>query len=126
MPAAGAAVPEQFLWRGRLYLVRDVLSCWVETSPWWRSPAAELARGERVDALPAAAPAPAAPAAPAADPSAPAAPATPAERRAEPLAVEAETVTWRVEASPGRWAGSGVYDLRECGPGSWQLVQALD
>ena len=29
--------PEQFLWRGRLYLVRSVLASWVESGRWWRS-----------------------------------------------------------------------------------------
>jgi hypothetical protein len=29
--------PAQFLWRHRLYLVRDVLAFWVESSSWWRS-----------------------------------------------------------------------------------------
>lgn len=29
--------PEQFLWRGRLWKVRDVIAHWVETGPWWQS-----------------------------------------------------------------------------------------
>lgn len=29
--------PEQFLWRHRLYLVRDVLGFWVESSSWWQA-----------------------------------------------------------------------------------------
>jgi hypothetical protein len=28
--------PAQFLWRDRLYLVRDVLGFWVESTTWWR------------------------------------------------------------------------------------------
>ena len=31
-PTAG---PEQFLWRGRLHVVREVLAHWVEVGPWW-------------------------------------------------------------------------------------------
>lgn len=27
--------PHQFLWRGRLYVVHDVLAHWVEARPWW-------------------------------------------------------------------------------------------
>ena len=27
--------PEQFLWRGRLYVVRAVLAQWVEVGAWW-------------------------------------------------------------------------------------------
>ena len=29
--------PEQFLWRGRLWKVRQVVAHWVETGPWWQS-----------------------------------------------------------------------------------------
>jgi hypothetical protein len=29
-------VPEQFLWHGRLYLVREVLARWTESGSWWR------------------------------------------------------------------------------------------
>lgn len=28
--------PDQFLWRGRLWKVRDVVAHWVETGPWWQ------------------------------------------------------------------------------------------
>jgi hypothetical protein len=31
----GTEAPEQFLWRGRLWLVHDVLAHWVETGAWW-------------------------------------------------------------------------------------------
>jgi Domain of unknown function (DUF6504) len=27
--------PAQFLWRGRLYVVRCVIAHWIESSPWW-------------------------------------------------------------------------------------------
>lgn len=27
--------PDQFLWRGRLWQVREVVSHWVETGSWW-------------------------------------------------------------------------------------------
>lgn len=27
--------PEQFLWRGRLYVVRSVVAHWIESSAWW-------------------------------------------------------------------------------------------
>lgn len=31
--------PDQFLWQGRLWQVRDVLSSWIEEGAWWvRSP----------------------------------------------------------------------------------------
>lgn len=40
-PEASGPVPEQFLWRGRLYLVREVLTCWTATGAWWRDPDTE-------------------------------------------------------------------------------------
>ena len=67
--------PSAFLWRGRLYVVRDVIGHWRERRAWWREaldPDEEVAaRG--LDCL--------------------------------------EQQVWRVEASPGRLAGTGVYDL---------------
>jgi hypothetical protein len=33
--------PAQFLWRGRLYVVRDVLAHWVEVGAWWRQRGAD-------------------------------------------------------------------------------------
>ena len=32
-------VPDQFLWRGRLYVVRAVLARWTEAGGWWRGEA---------------------------------------------------------------------------------------
>jgi hypothetical protein len=37
--APAGPVPEQFLWRGRLYLVREVLARWTESGSWWRGTA---------------------------------------------------------------------------------------
>lgn len=31
--------PTEFLWRGRLYVVRGVLAHWVETGAWWQAAA---------------------------------------------------------------------------------------
>ena len=39
--------PEQFLWRGRLWQVREVLAHWVETGAWWvRRPEESPGRSE--------------------------------------------------------------------------------
>lgn len=35
-PAEGAQQPEAFIWRGRLYVVRDVVAQWRERRAWWR------------------------------------------------------------------------------------------
>lgn len=42
----GDDAPAQFLWRGRLYVVRAVLASWTETGRWWRD-AALRSDGER-------------------------------------------------------------------------------
>jgi Domain of unknown function (DUF6504) len=39
---AGDEGPAQFFWRGRVWLVRSLLSSWITSRPWWRS--AEAAR----------------------------------------------------------------------------------
>ncbi|WP_338752031.1 DUF6504 family protein [Janibacter alittae] len=36
-PGDGRGGPEQFLWRGRLYLVTEVVAHWQERRPWWRA-----------------------------------------------------------------------------------------
>ncbi|HUR50947.1 MAG TPA: DUF6504 family protein [Mycobacteriales bacterium] len=48
--AADGPVPEQFLWRGRLYLVREVLARWTASGTWWKAdsaPADDTGVGER-------------------------------------------------------------------------------
>ena len=85
-------VPEAFVWRGRLYVVRAVLDHWQERRSWWR----DAHRDGGTDVL------------------------TDARERQ----------VWRVEASAGRLAGIGVYDLgadpelRRAA--SWQLLRVAD
>jgi hypothetical protein len=81
-----ADTPAAFLWRGRLYVVRDVLGHWRERRSWWSSPAARLVHGvggEGEDAGPGV--------------------------RVADLAEEREV--WRVSASRGRSYTEGVFDL---------------
>ena len=115
------ARPAQFVWRGRLYLVREVLAHWVELGTWW------TARGGAAGA---------APRRPAPDPAdADAVPfAGPRSVAVDVGAVEREV--WRVEASVGRAPAPGVFDLvrdlpaRAPGapmtPDRWRLARALD
>lgn len=35
----GGPVPDAFLWRNRLYVVREVLASWLEREAWWEQPA---------------------------------------------------------------------------------------
>jgi Family of unknown function (DUF6504) len=41
----GTEAPEQFLWRGRLWLVHDVMAHWIETGPWWEQREAQAVLG---------------------------------------------------------------------------------
>src|SRR3954463_7064443 len=81
--------PTAFLWRGRLYVVRDVLGHWRERRSWWSSPTARLVHGEGAER----------------DEREP---VTGTVRVAE-LAEEREV--WRVCASRGRSYTEGVFDL---------------
>ncbi len=112
----GAAVeaPEQFLWRGRLWKVRDVVAHWVETGPWWQSSGVHAVLGV--------------------DDGGPLDADCPGSRGGRAGADPgAEREVWRVEAARGRTAstgseiGRGVFDLVfDWTEGSWQLVRCLD
>jgi hypothetical protein len=113
--------PEQFLWRGRLWKVCDVVAHWVETGPWWQSRGAEAVHGtESLD---------------------PAGPGRAADGTAEaasgggvgvatPVDLLAEREVWRVEAARGlaaAGAGRGMFDLvLDWTDGSWQLTRCAD
>jgi hypothetical protein len=95
--------PEQFLWRGRLWKVRDVLAHWVETGPWWQSAGVRAVVGTD-DAF--------------------------AEDLPVPATVTtdllAEREMWRVEAGNGM-TSAGVFDLSfSWADGNWQLVGCTD
>jgi hypothetical protein len=83
--------PSAFLWRGRLYIVRDIIGHWRERRPWWR---------EALDS----------------------------DEDVAVLGLDSlEHEIWRVEASSGRLAGTGVYDLSAGGPArSWRLLRVAD
>jgi hypothetical protein len=106
-------VPAQFLWQGRLYLVREVLARWTESGSWWRGTAVRaLTNGAAVSTVRPPATAPAPPAG-----------LTGIDDR--------ETQWWRVEADSGRLAalsgGRGTYDLcLEQGTGAWTLKRVMD
>ena len=111
--------PEQFLWRGRLWKVADVLGRWVETGPWWQSSEADATRGtdgaERPDSRAASTDG-----------------VTATLVRAAPVATDllAEREVWRVEAAAGRHAtreGRGIFDLvHDWADGTWRLARCVD
>lgn len=85
--------PAEFLWRGRFYVVREVLAHWVETGSWWAGAAQGAAGSSALDSS----------------------------------ALAAEREVWRVEASPGRAQGSGVFELCfDWAVGGWRLLRAVD
>ena len=100
----GVEGPEQFLWHGRLWKVRAVLAHWVETAPWWQSPAVRDVVGTD-------------------DPT-----VRTGSGGSDDLVVEREL--WRVEAGRGpgsEGAGGGVFDLSfDWSDGHWQLVGCAD
>lgn len=116
-------VPAEFLWNGRLHLVRAVLAHWVEAGAWWSGAAVHALHGTPAvvgagdDGL---------------GHTFDAGPFDAGAGIPEPaggsLAVDdGESEVWRVEASAGRSAGSGVYDLRFAwSTGSWTLARTLD
>lgn len=111
-PAEGDQQPEVFLWRGRLYVVRKILTQWRERRAWWRDAVDDPHRPAGADAdRPAAA-------GPAVDGLA---------------AASAEQRVWRVEASPGWSFAPGVYDLAHLlvpgdpsPDGRWSLLRVAD
>ena len=102
--------PEQFVWKGRLWKVREVVAQWVETGPWWQSGGVHAVLG--ADA-----------------PEEPDGWAGPADRGTHPGDLGAEREVWRVEAARGRAVdlGHGVFDLVfDWADGSWRLTRCLD
>ncbi len=130
---AGQEAPEQFIWRDRLWVVRDVVSHWVETGAWWDQEgiAALLGVGAEQSG---------------AEQSASSGRAS-VGVTAVPLGADllAESDLWRVEASRGRlhrWSrqarptknadpaldlGYGVFDLAfDWARAHWRLVGCVD
>jgi hypothetical protein len=119
---SGGSEPASFLWRGRLYVVREVLGHWRERRAWWTAPAASALHGdadlvpEDVEGVGRQSSSPRG------------APGGPVRS-----ALGEEHEVWRVEASRGRAFGIGVYDLcRDLsvtapgGPGVWRLLRVAD
>jgi len=97
--------PEQFLWRGRLWQVREVVAHWGETGAWWTRRTADQsdqsgqAGGADTDLL----------------------------REREVWRVAAARGRVAAFASPEHDPGFGVFDLVfSWSEGSWQLVRAVD
>lgn len=122
--------PEQFLWRGRLWQVRDVVAHWMETGPWWQSAGVRAVIGSDEASEVAVA------AAGSASGFGSVAPVTP-DLLDNDLLQEREV--WRVEAARGRQhaeagavsavgdLGFGVFDLVfDWATGGWRLTGCVD
>lgn len=123
--------PAEFLWRGRLYVVREVLARWTESGGWWRAAAVQsLSDGDALAGGAAVAPLETAPlpASPKWAQRAWGEPAPDVDTSVGPAGVDDDEQDWfRVEAGAGRSAGTGVYDLCfSWSTGRWSLARVLD
>lgn len=84
---AGQEAPEQFIWRGRLWVVRDVVSHWVETGAWWEQEGIAALLGVGAETMS----------------TTPTTPTTTAVRLGADLLAESDV--WRVEACRGQMGG---------------------
>ncbi|SDQ78969.1 DUF6504 family protein [Quadrisphaera sp. DSM 44207] len=100
---AGDGAPSAFVWRERLYVVREVLGHWHERAPWWEGAAALAVHGV--------------------EPSG----GRPGRRTSDRADDGADDEVWRVAASAGQWAAVGTYDLgRPGGHDGWRLLRVVD
>ena len=103
---AGQEVPAQFLWRGKVWKVCEVISHWVETSAWWEQPgvAALLGVTDGTTTL------------------------CPSGLRVSDLISWASASTGGSRQERGRLVdASGVFDLAfDWSDGSWRLVRCID
>lgn len=98
-----SGVPDQFIWRDRLYVVRSVIEHWRQRQAWWARPTALAIHGEAE--------------------AEPLSPSTATE-----LAAAADREVWRVSAVTGR-REAGVFELCADGAGpdrAWRLLRVDD
>ena len=121
-------VPAQFLWRGRLYVVREVLARWTESGGWWRAAAVQSLSDGDGGGGPAPLETAPLPPSPKWAQRAWGEPAPDIDVSVGPAGVDDGEQDWfRVEAGAGRAAGTGVYDLCfSWSTGRWSLARVLD
>ena len=125
-------VPAQFLWRGRLYVVREVLARWTESGGWWRAAAVQslsdgdgasgAARRRRRSRPRRCRRRPSGRSGPGASPR-----PTSTPRSALPASTTASRTGSASRPAPAGAAGTGVYDLCfSWSTGRWSLARVLD
>ncbi len=123
--------PEAFIWRGRLFVVRAVIDRWQERRAWWREVGREIQVREQDGGV---SPEPASVGAGSGADAGAGGDAGGAGVGSVGVGTarhERERQVWRVEASAGKAAGTGVFDLGADGltvGGSprWLLLRAHD
>ena len=99
------AAPAQFVWRRRLWRVLAVQRSWVEAVPWWDDPRVRRARGQD---------------APTRWSNELDGPKPPPEATSPDGDLLGDRTIWRVEASSGASAQTGVYELA-CRGSEWRV-----
>ena len=100
--------PDAFVWRGRLYVVRAVLDRWKERRPWWRDVHDQYDRRDQQGR------------------HQPGRGDQPGPAGTDVLTDAREQLVWRVEASAGRLAAVGVFDLGLTPERQWTLLRVAD
>ena len=102
---AGQEAPAQFLWRGKVWKVCEVISHWIETSAWWEQSGVAALFGTHAGNG-----------------------TLPERSQGGGADLLGEREHWRVEARRGRLVDtSGVFDLAfDWADGSWRLVRCID
>jgi Family of unknown function (DUF6504) len=103
------SVPAQFLWHGRLYVVREVLDHWLRSGAWWQALAlTRLTSGESSTGD---------------EPVM----ADLGTGSAGAVGLDDEREFWRVEAAPGRSGARAVVELcHSLASGSWTVTAIHD
>jgi Family of unknown function (DUF6504) len=114
---AGDEGPAQFFWRGRVWLVRSLLSSWITSTPWWRSADAARVLGSEGDWA----------ARVGTDRHHGDVESERSDTVATGTASMEELQVWRVEAGRGGAYRTGVFDIsRSTVTGQWRLETCLD
>ena len=112
--------PAQFLWRGRLYVVREVLARWTESGGWWRTAAVQAISSGGAAEVPGVVQA-------ISSGGAAEVPGGAVLGGGSASVDDGEQDWFRVEAGAGRLGSTGVYDLCfSWSSGSWSLARVLD
>lgn len=118
-PSGEPSPPDQFLWRERLFVVREVLGRWRERTAWWAGSVGRGVHGDGVE------------------------PGSHEPGSHEPGSADgtgalrsrwdaADRWVWRVEASSGGSGVAGTYDISCEGPAgaegsaTWRMVRVSD